>query len=106
MLIFKEKILKFYSQFPLESCLNLLVSFIICFILFLAYFQLMRPIQPAQYENIIKLSVQAEYPETQHMAQTLLTHKEVKRVEYFRLIHAERYESRHTKSYPGININD
>lgn len=106
MLIFKQKILKFYSQFPFESFLNTLVSVVILSIVVLAFLQLSRPIQPEQLQNIVKLSQQAQYPDTQHMAKQLLQSEQIKCVEYFHLVRAERYEAQHTKKYPALNINN
>ncbi|MEG0198803.1 MAG: hypothetical protein RR676_16855, partial [Acinetobacter sp.] len=67
-----QKIVQFKSNIKLEYVYNVLIVTIVAIILMLALIALHRPISLTQFENVVKLSSQASYPDTQQMALSLM----------------------------------
>ena len=72
-----QKIVQFKSNIKLEYVYNVLIVTIVAIILMLALIALHRPISLTQFENVVKLSSQASYPDTQQMALSLMQQQQV-----------------------------
>ena len=97
-----QKILKLKSEITLVQIYNGLMALIIMVIMLLSSFALSRPISPSQFENVSDLSHQAVFPETQEMAQDLLSEKQISYIDYFRLMQAHQFEQRRAKQLPAL----
>lgn len=105
-IISKDKILQSKLGFKLDQFYNILVSIIILSIFILAYNALKQPISQPQYQQIILLSIQASHPKTQHMAENILQHSQIYRVDYLKLLNAYQFESKRIKQYPAMAQED
>lgn len=105
MLIFKEQISKFKSEFQIEYVLNVLVASVILIILVLSSVALYRPISATEYQQVVFLSYQESYPKTQYMAMLLTKQDTIRSADYYRLIYAKHYEASKIKQYPGSTMD-
>ena len=85
-----QKIVQFKSNIKLEYVYNVLIVTIVAIILMLALIALHRPISLTQFENVVKLSSQASYPDTQQMALSLMQQQQVPYGQYFKLMQAHQ----------------
>lgn len=106
MLSFKEYFSKFKTHFPFEHIQIAILLVIVSLILLVASYALYRPINTAQFNQVLKLSKQQSFPATQDMAEQLAIQKKISNAEYYRLIHAYEYESSKIREYPALNIDD
>lgn len=86
----------------LEYLYQALISVIIAVILMLSGLSLLQPIDATQYDNVLKLSQQHRYADTQRLAYLMLHEPEIKKVYYFNLIRAYQLEIAEVKEYPAI----
>ncbi|WP_368034401.1 hypothetical protein [Acinetobacter bouvetii] len=80
----------------------MLVSTIIAIILILAFIALHRPISAVQFQNIVKLSAQANYPDTQKMALLLMQQPQVPYAQYLKLMQAHHLETQRAHQLPAF----
>lgn len=106
MLIFKQQILKFKSEYQVESVLNLLLFAVILTIFIVASLALYRPISVQQYLVVQQLAQQEAYPKTQHMALNMSVQETIRFKDYYRLVYAKHYESSHIKIYPAASFGN
>ncbi len=100
-----QKIVQFKSEIKLESVYNVLVVTIIAIILMLALIALHRPISLTQFENVVKLSSQASYPDTQQMALLLMQQQQVPYGQYFKLMQAHHLEMTQAHQLPPLQVD-
>lgn len=106
MLISKDQFLKFKSQFQIESLFNAILGGIIAFILMTAIYALIRPVNNEQFNQVVQLSKQQSFAETQEMALELLIQEKMSNFEFYRLMHAHHFESSRINQYPAMAIED
>lgn len=106
MLIYKDQLLKFKSQFKFEYLLNTVVVVVILSIIFCAVLALKRPIEPQKYRKVVRLTKQHAYPATQKMANHLMLQENITASDYFRLMWAHHAESSKVKQYPALEQDD
>lgn len=106
MLISKDQILKFKAQFQIEYVFNAILAVIIAFILVTAIYGLVRPVSLDQFSQVIQLSKQQAFPETQEMARELLIQEKIRNVDFYRLMHAHHYEFSRINQYPAMALED
>ncbi|MEZ2904099.1 hypothetical protein ACBQ24_15470 [Acinetobacter terrestris] len=97
-----QKIVQLKSEIKLENVYNVLIIAIIAIILILALIALHRPISVTQFENIVKLSSQANYPDTQEMALQLMQQPQVPYGQYFKLMQAHQLEMTRAHQLPPL----
>lgn len=100
-----EKIVQLKSEIKLEYFYNILIVSIITIIIFLASFALYRPISVLQFQNIVQLSAQANYPDTQRIALLLVQQPKVLYVEYFKLMQAYQWELKRAHQLPPFQMD-
>lgn len=100
-----QKIVQLKSELKLEYLYNILIAFIITIILVLASFALYRPISVIQFKNIVQLSVQANYPDTQEIALTLVQNPQVSYMQYFKLMQAYQWELKQAHQLPPFQMD-
>ena len=77
---------------------------IVAIILMLALIALHRPISLTQFENVVKLSSQASYPDTQQMALSLMQQQQVPYGQYFKLMQAHQLEMTQAHQLPPLQV--
>ncbi len=105
-IISKHKVMQSKLGFKLDQFYNVLVGIIILSIFILAYNALQRPIDTLQYQKIVQYAQQASHPRTQHLAEEVLTHALIRRVDYLKLLNAYQFESNRIKQYPAMAKED
>lgn len=105
-ILLKYKFLQSKFVTKLDQLNKFLVIFIVFAILLLAYYALLRPVNPLQYQLVVEYSHQASHPRTQFMAKQFLMHTPIRRVEYLKLLHAYHFESSRIKQYPAMKQED
>ncbi|MCU4583208.1 hypothetical protein KTJ32_19640 [Acinetobacter gyllenbergii] len=105
-IISKHKVMQSKLGFKLDQFYNVLVGIIILSIFILAYNALQRPINTVQYQKIVQYAQQASHPRTQHLAEEVLTHSSIRRVDYLKLLNAYQFESNRIKQYPAMAKED
>ena len=106
MLRFKDYFLRLKSKFQIEYVLNAILAGIIAFILITATYGLLRPISTIQYRQVVQLSKQQSFPETQEMAKNVLIRHPIRNVDFYRLMHAHHFEISRINLYPAMAIED
>ncbi|MGE8563697.1 MAG: hypothetical protein ACN6NM_07850 [Acinetobacter bohemicus] len=99
-----QKIVQFKSNIKLEYVYNVLIVTIVAVILMLALIALHRPISLMQFENVVKLSYQASYPDTQQMALSLMQQQQVPYGQYFKLMQAHQLEMTQAHQLPPLQV--
>ena len=99
-----QKIIQFKSNIKLEYVYNVLIVTIVAVILMLALIALHRPISLMQFENVVKLSYQASYPDTQQMALSLMQQQQVPYGQYFKLMQAHQLEMTQAHQLPPLQV--
>ena len=99
-----QKIVQFKSNIKLEYVYNVLIVTIVAVILMLALIALHRPISLMQFENVVKLSSQASYPDTQQMALSLMQQQQVPYGQYFKLMQAHQLEMTQAHQLPPLQV--
>ena len=99
-----QKIVQFKSNIKLEYVYNVLIVTIVAIILMLALIALHRPISLTQFENVVKLSSQASYPDTQQMALSLMQQQQVPYGQYFKLMRAHHLEMTQAHQLPPLQV--
>ena len=99
-----QKIVQFKSNIKLEYVYNVLIVSIVAIILMLALIALHRPISLMQFENVVKLSYQASYPDTQQMALSLMQQQQVPYGQYFKLMQAHQLEMTQAHQLPPLQV--
>ena len=99
-----QKIVQFKSNIKLEYVYNVLIVSIVAIILMLALIALHRPISLTQFENVVKLSSQASYPDTQQMALSLMQQQQVPYGQYFKLMQAHQLEMTQAHQLPPLQV--
>ena len=99
-----QKIVQFKSNIKLEYVYNVLIVTIVAIILMLALIALHRPISLTQFENVVKLSSQASYPDTQQMALSLMQQQQVPYGQYFKLMQAHQLEMTQAHQLPPLQV--
>ena len=99
-----QKIVQFKSNIKLEYVYNVLIVTIVAVILMLALIALHRPISLMQFENVVKLSYQASYPDTQQMALSLMQQQQVPYGQYFKLMPAHQLEMTQAHQLPPLQV--
>ena len=102
----KHKLLQSKFGTKIDQFNNILVSIVIAAIFILAYSARLRPINQLQYQKVIQYSQQASHPKTQDMAESILKHDQIRRVEYLKLLNAYQFESNRIKQYPAMAQDD
>jgi len=97
-----QKIVQLKSEVKLEYVYNVLIVAIIILILMLALIALHRPISLKQFENIVTLSSQANYPDTKEMALVLKQQQQVSYGQYFKLMQAYQLEIAQAHQLPPV----
>jgi hypothetical protein len=97
-----QKIVQLKSQIKLEDIYNGFIATIIAIILILAFIALHRPISVQQFENVVKLSAQANYPDTQEMALLLMQQPQIPYAHYFKLMQAHQLEMTQAHQLPPL----
>ena len=97
-----QKIVQLKSQIKLEDIYNGFIATIIAIILSLAFIALHRPISVQQFENVVKLSAQANYPDTQEMALLLMQQPQIPYAHYFKLMQAHQLEMTQAHQLPPL----
>jgi len=105
-IISKHKVMQSKLGFKLDQFYNVLVGIIILSIFILAYNALQRPINTLQNQKIVQYAQQASHPRTQHLAEEVLTHALIRRVDYLKLLNAYQFESNRIKQYPAMAKED
>jgi len=105
-IISKHKVMQSKLGFKLDQFYNVLVGIIILSIFILAYNALQRPINTLQYQKIVQYAQQASHPRTQYLAEEVLTHALIRRVDYLKLLNAYQFESNRIKQYPAMAKED
>ena len=82
----------------------MLIVTIVAIILMLALIALHRPISLTQFENVVKLSSQASYPDTQQMALSLMQQQQVPYGQYFKLMQAHQLEMTQAHQLPPLQV--
>ena len=100
-----QKIVQFKSNIKLEYVYNVLIVTIVAVILMLALIALHRPISLMQFENVVKLSYQASYPDTQQMALSLMQQQQVPYGQYFKLMQAHQLEMTQAHQLPPLQVD-
>lgn len=100
-----QKIVQFKSNIKLEYVYNVLIVTIVAIILMLALIALHRPISLTQFENVVKLSSQASYPDTQQMALSLMQQQQVPYGQYFKLMQAHHLEMTQAHQLPHLQVD-
>lgn len=106
MLILKDQFSKFKSKLHVEYLLNSILGVIIAFIVMTAIYGLVRPISIDQFHQVTQISKQQSFPETQEMAEALLTQKQIHTLQFYRLMHAYHFESSRINQYPAMALED
>ncbi|WP_425916606.1 hypothetical protein [Acinetobacter sp. TSRC1-2] len=99
-----QKIVQLKSEIKLENVYNVLIVTIIAIILTLALIALHRPISVSQFENIVKLSSQANYPDTQEMALHLMQQPQVPYAQYLKLMQAHQLEMKQAHQLSPLQV--
>ncbi|ENX34064.1 hypothetical protein F889_02728 [Acinetobacter colistiniresistens] len=102
----KHKVMQSRLGLKLDQFYNVLVGIIILSIFILAYKALQRPINTVQYQKILQYAHQASHPRTQHLAEEVLTHASIRRIDYLKLLNAYQFESNRIKQYPAMAKED
>ena len=97
-----ENMKAFFSKLTLEQIYNGVVVFIILLTIALATFALYRPISVPQFHQTLQLSQQYNLPQTQNMAEFLLSQQSVSRGQYLKLMQAYQQESNRAKQLPPL----
>ncbi|MGX5700711.1 hypothetical protein E0H88_09280 [Acinetobacter sp. ANC 4216] len=97
-----QKIVHLKSKIKLEDIYNGFVVTIIAIILILAFIALHRPITVKQFENVVQLSAQANYPATQEMALLLMQQPQIPYAQYFKLMQAHHLEMTQAYQLPPL----
>ncbi|MGE8558809.1 MULTISPECIES: hypothetical protein [unclassified Acinetobacter] len=97
-----QKIVQLKSKIKLEDIYNGFIVTIIAIILILAFTALHRPITVKQFENVVQLSAQANYPDTQEMALQLMQQHQIPYAQYFKLMQAHHLEMRQAHQLPPL----
>ena len=72
----------------------------------ISFFAARYPVSSEQYFKIQKLAIQQSFPETQNMAHLMLMQDEICVVDFYRLMHAQHYESSRIQTYPAEAQDD
>ena len=99
-----HKIVQFKSNLKFEYVYNVLILNNDAVILMLALIALHRPISLTQFENVVKLSSQASYPDTQQMALSLMQQQQVPYGQYFKLMQAHHLEMTQAHQLPPLQV--
>ncbi|ESK56004.1 MAG: hypothetical protein I8H98_04460 [Moraxellaceae bacterium] len=105
-IISKHKALQSKLGLKIDQFYNILVGIIIFSIFLLAHKALQRPVNELQYQQMIQFSQQASHPKTQQMAEGILEHTQIRRVDYLKLLNAYQFESSRIKEYPAMAQED
>ncbi|MGE8561981.1 MAG: hypothetical protein ACN6NJ_13725 [Acinetobacter sp.] len=99
-----QKIIELKSEIKLEKVYNVLIVTIIAIILILASIALHRPISVSKFENIVKLSAQANYPASQEMALQFIQQPQISYGQYFKLMQAHQLEMTRAHQLPPLQV--
>ena len=102
----KYKILQPKLKIIFDQFLYGLAVMIILLILIFGIIGLWRPVQPSQYQQVIRWAEQASYPHTQHMAKMALELKYIRTMHYLKLVNTYQFESTHIRQYPAMSQED
>jgi len=97
-----QKIVQLKSKIKLEDIYNGFIVTIIATILVLAFIALHRPISVQQFENVVKLSTQANHPDTQQMALVLMQQHKIPYAQYLKLMQAHHLEMSQAHHLPPL----
>ena len=61
---------------------------------------------PMQYQRVVDLALQAQFPQTQQFAQQLLIQRQINTVTYLKLIYAKHFESSKIRQQPSLQMDD
>ena len=89
-----------------EHALNAVIFSIILVVIAVSFFAARYPVSSEQYFKIQKLAIQQSFPETQNMAHLMLMQDEICVVDFYRLMHAQHYESSRIQTYPAEAQDD
>lgn len=89
-----------------EHALNAVIFSIILVVIAISFFAARYPVSSEQYFKIQKLAIQQSFPETQNMAHLMLMQDEICVVDFYRLMHAQHYESSRIQTYPAEAQDD
>ncbi len=106
MLIFEEFFNLLKLKFKIENVFHVLMSVIIVIFLAKATIMLLKPIESEKINKVILLSHQASYPNTQQLAQQLLSHEKISAGDYIKLMFAHQQEANRVVEYPAVKIED
>ncbi|QER39532.1 hypothetical protein F2A31_07325 [Acinetobacter suaedae] len=105
-IISKHKILQSKYGPRLDRFFNILVIVMILSFFIVGYKALLRPVNNLQVDHVVQLSLQASHPKTQLMAKEILSHPQIQKISYLRLMHAYQFESNRIKQYPAMAQED
>lgn len=106
MFIVQKNLEKIRKQLTIDQ-----VSYVVILILFILFIfkacQLYsKPVTNQQYQHVTELALQAQYPQTQQLAQQLVTEPDLNTVRYFKLIYALHYEASKIRHQPSIQLDN
>lgn len=101
MLHIKDYFQGLKSKVQAEYVFNAVIFSIIVVVISISFVAARHPVSSEQYFEIQKLALQQSFPQTQNMAHLMLMQDRICVVDFYRLMHAQHYESSRIQIYPA-----
>lgn len=101
MLHIKDYFQALKSKVQTEYVLNTVICSIVVLVIGISFVAARHPVSSEQYSKIQKLASQQSFPQTQNMAHLMLMQDRICVVDFYRLMHAQHYESSRIQTYPA-----
>ncbi|TCM64485.1 hypothetical protein EC844_11744 [Acinetobacter calcoaceticus] len=106
MLNILERVRQLKSALNIDQILHVIVGIVIFLSVIQATMMCLKPINIEKYNNIVLLSEQARFPQTQLMANQILLRDQIYTIDYVRLMFAHQQESAEIREYPAMKLED
>ena len=107
MFIVKKNLEKIKNQFNIDHLSHAVIAILLIFFTFKAIQVYRKPIDELQYQYVVELALQAQFPQTQQLAQQLLVQqRQINTVTYLKLIYAQHFESSKIRQQPSLQLDE
>lgn len=106
MFIVQKNLEKIKNQFNVDRLSHTVIAILLIFFTFKAIQLYRKPINEFQYQHVVELALQAQFPQTQQFAQQSLLQRQINTVTYLKLIYAQHFESSKIRQQPSLQLDE
>lgn len=104
MFIVKENLEKIKKRLNLDRISYIAIALLLVIIAWQAKRLCAQPINQTQYQYVVVLATQAEFPHTQRAARDLLLKGQMNRIHYLKLLRAQQFEAARVRQQPAMQL--